>query len=318
MITGGAGLLGSHLVPLLLDEGAIVRVVDRIPRDHAVNLMSAMDHIDYIEGDLRNPEITDMAFRGTEIVFHLAARVAGAQYVQLHDLDIGLDNARIDVNVFESTLKHKPSVLLYASTGGVYDKSKQDTLPTSESQAWRGEPVNLYGMAKLLGERLATRVAERIGTRLAIVRLFSVYGPGEDYGETSRVIPDLIRKILLKEPFIIWGDGSQIRNFLYVADAANALVSAVKNISRIDKRPINIGSEKSITIKELALMLREISPYPEKPTPIFDPSKPLGAIQMIPDISAARASLDWRPKVPLEEGLRKTFDWYRNIFVPQQ
>lgn len=314
MVTGGAGLIGSYLVRSLLEKGAAVRVVDLADPGSARNLSDCIKEVEFVQGDLRRDGIARSAVKNIDILYHLAARVSGAQYTQSHELAIGLDNMDIDRTVLGAVRKERVPVFLYASSAGVYDRTEAVRIPTPETEAWRGEPDSLYGMVKLVGERMSLLVGKEIGTRVAIARLFPTYGYGEDRSESGRVIPHLIRKILRKEPYVIWGDGSNTRTFLHVTDAVRALTTMAEKIDKVDRVPVNVGSPDATTIRDLAFMIAELSPYSSKSSPTFNMSKSAGSVSMVPDIALIEALTGWTPAVPLKRGLTELFEYYRRVY----
>lgn len=314
LITGGAGLLGSHLAKHFLKKGASVKVIDMTARELARNLRDCMNEIEYVEGECKEKQLVQRAMQGMDIVCHQAAKVGGALYTQSHELEIGLGNLEIDRCVIEAARNERPLIFQYTSSAGVYDKTKGARIPTPESEAWRGEPDSLYGMMKLFGERLSLLVGKEIDADVAITRLFPIYGKGENYSESGRVIPHLIRKVLLKEPYIVWGDGSQLRSFLEVNDATRALVAVLEKIEETSHLVVNVGSPEAITIKDLALMISELSPYSIKAPPIFEPSKSAGSAAMVPDITLLQKLTGWTPEVPLRKGLTELFTYYQDLY----
>ncbi len=166
-------------------------------------------------------------------------------------------------------------------------------------------PEGGYGWAKLLGEIQLSWMKD---IRIGIARIFNVYGENEDLGESAHVVPALIRKAILypEEKFIVWGNGKQSRDFLYVADCVDALI---KLEAKAASPPlvVNIGWDKTVLISELAEKIVELSG--KDIDIIYDPTRPVGPVSRTADITRAVASLGWQPRISLEEGLKRTYAW---------
>ncbi|MHA2642823.1 MAG: NAD-dependent epimerase/dehydratase family protein [bacterium JZ-2024 1] len=309
VITGGAGMLGSCLSRLLLNMGNMVTIYDNFSRGMIENVPPGARLIkcDLLKG-LRHPP------GPIDYVFHLAARVGGVGYIKMSDYQ-SLANAAIDKNVFDFALEAGAKII-YASTACVYPVTRQDytnrSEPLDEDEALHpgAQPESLYGWVKLAGEIALERLTSETGLPSAVLRFFNIYGPGERPDlKTAHAIPALILKAIrarhTSEPITVWGSGKQSRSFLFVEDAARALILAAV---RCDvPRPINIGSPEPITIAGLASMIRDlIAPQAQL---VFDPSEPEGVAGRSPKIDRARSLLLWEPTTPLEVGIEKTYLW---------
>jgi GDP-L-fucose synthase len=164
-------------------------------------------------------------------------------------------------------------------------------------------------MAKRTQEYLAMKYAEEFGMRIAIARPYNAYGPRDDFDpRTSHVIPGLIHRLLAGEdPFVVWGSGNQSRAFLYVEDFARGLMLTAEKYAVAE--PINIGANRETTIRELVELIVALSGL--APQVEYDRSKPEGQPRRNCDTRKMKAVLDWEPEVSLEEGLRRTIEWYR-------
>ena len=365
IVAGGAGLIGCHLVKKLLDEGREVLVVDDLSRGNLQNLKDLEADAPLISADLRDPKQAYEALKGAEVVFHLAARVGSVELLhgsKRAELDALWSNLAIDGNVFRACLEHGVKKLIYASSVSVYPIHTQHRLNvtlsetdldlttldlglrTSDSRLRTViDPEGGYGWAKLLGEIQLSWMAKArqldnsrprtqdFGLRtiqIGIARIFNVYGEGEDFGKTAHVVPALIRKAIRypEEDFIVWGDGTQTRDFLYVSDCVDALIkleaalpSGVQgpktrgNLNPHSPTPnpqplvINIGSDTPVPISVLAEKIVKISGKDIKIK--YDPSKPVGPLSRTANITKAKEILNWKPEVSLEDGLRRTYTW---------
>ncbi len=307
-MTGGAGFIGSNLVRALVRKGRKVVATDNISRGLSQNLQGLP--IKVLHADLRHFDQARNAVEGANCVYHLAARVGSIDY--LHgsntvELDTLQSNLAIDVNVIRACKECNVSKFIYASSVSVYPIDLQQRIGVSfaEQDIQPINPEGGYGWAKLLGEVQL----DLAGTcRSGIARIFNAYGEFTELGKTAQVVPALIRKAINypREDFVVWGDGTQTRNLLYINDCIEALMKLEERASYPPLK-VNIGNPETVTIKELAEMIVSIS---HKKIPIkFDPTKPVGPLSRIPNISKAEKELGWKPETPLRRGLERTYQW---------
>jgi nucleoside-diphosphate-sugar epimerase len=312
LVTGGAGFIGSHLVDALITKGAHIKVVDDLSRGTLQNLNHCNDKIEFYKGDLTNPEIAKNAMQDCEICYHLAAVVGDVRWMNTHPSEI-FKSLLIDHQVIDACRKTDIDKLLYASSACTYPVGLQanaDLPPLKEEDILRigAAPDGDYGWVKLIGEIQCKSYHEIYGTEVAIVRPFNPYGPRESFNsKDSHVIPALIRRALNREnPFIVWGNGEQRRAFTYVTDLVEGIILASEKLS--DAEPINLGEFTDTSIRELAELILKITNCHPKIT--YDTSKPQGVSVRKSDMSKASKLLDWTPKVTLEEGIKRSIDWY--------
>lgn len=310
LVTGGTGFIGSHLVERLLREGAVVSVCGR-SKNRLVTVLGALaSDVKFIEGDLASLDFSQQACRGQEMVFHLAANVAGVGYNSKHPGSILFDNARAGLNILEAAVRSGVERILLTSSACVY--RRHCAIPTPETEGFLDdpEPSNLgYGWAKRFLEVQARCYVEEYPIKVALPRPYNAYGPRDDFDwETSHVIPALIRKVVEgHNPLEVWGDGSQTRSFLYVTDFVEGLMLTMEHYAECD--PINIGASEEVTIADLIKLIIQLAGSQTELA--FDLSKPGGQPRRIGDYSKAHELLGFEAKVPLREGLRRTIDWYR-------
>lgn len=312
VVTGGAGFIGSHLVSRLLQSGREVVVADNLQRGSRQNLIDAGVDKSYASVDLRRYDETVRILRGAETVFHLASYVGGVGYLHSdprQELLSFREIALIDSNVFQACLANSVKKLVYTSSVSVYPMSKQmsSNCCLRETDTTPYDPEGGYGWGKLMGEIQVAWLSH--ASPAGIIRFFNVYGINENLDETSHVASALIRRAVLfpRERFVVWGDGSQERGLLYVDDAVDALLACeLRGCS--DPPPIfNISLDSTITVRELASKIVAISG--KSIVPVFDASKPTGAISRGADISRAKEILNWRPRTSLDDGLMRTYQW---------
>lgn len=314
LVTGGAGFIGSHLVDRLVALGSNVTVIDDLSRGKLENLNNSFSRIKFIRADLSKEEC-QAYFENQDFVFHLASIVGGVKKMSTRQT-LSAIIPIIDRNVYEASIKYGIKKVLYTSTACVYPVFLQTKdyenyfLKEEDVFAQGAKPESIYGWSKLYGEILGHRYHEEFGLNVVIVREFNVYGEREDFNpETSHCIPALVKRALEQErPFTVWGTGEQSRSFLYVSDAIEGMILAMKKIS--DATPINFGTQERIKIKDLALKILQISGHNVKP--VFDSSAPMGVFTRAPDITRAKRILQLEPKVNLDEGIKRVIKWYKD------
>ena len=319
VVTGGAGFIGSNLTRMLLDQGRHVIIADDFSRGSRLNLSDLDIQIDYQKVDLKDYSQALKVTKGADTVFHLASRVGsvdtlhGSEMVELATLQ---NNLIIDTNTFRACIKNGVKKIVYASSVSVYPIHLQtrpnavftedDCLtPDGETEIPISNPEGGYGWAKFLGE---IQLSWMKGVKVGIARIFSIYGENGALGDHPHVVLSLISKAIRypEEEFIVWGDGKQSRDFLYVKDVCRGLIKLEEKASN---PPIiaNLGGDKAVSIEELAEKIVRIS---EKGMKIkFDTTRPSGPNSRTSNITKARRILDWEPQFSLEEGLKQTYEW---------
>jgi len=297
-------------VKRLVDEDREVVVADDFSRGSVRNLLDLGVHIECPMIDLRDYVGALEVVEGADVVFHLAARVGGVEYLhgsELAELRTLQDNLVIDANVFRACVEAGVKKIVYASSVSVYpiDLQQKPGVVLSEDDLGYYNPEGGYGWGKLLGEIELGWMGD---VDMGIVRIFTAYGPCEPLDETAHVVPALVRKAIMypEEEFVVWGSGDQTRSFMYVSDCVEALIRLEEKASN-PPIIVNVGSDKEVPIRTLAERIAEISGKDVKI--VYDPTKPVGPTSRTADISKARASLGWQPKIILDEGLRRTYLW---------
>lgn len=313
LVTGGAGFIGSHVVEKLVVRGAKVTVLDTLQNGSKDNLQSVAKEITLIKGDCTNPEDALKSCTGQDIVMNIAARVGGIEYNRTHQATMLRDNLLIGTVMIEAARKANVERFLAVSSACVYPR--ECSVPTPESEGFMSEPEPTnggYGWAKRMSEKLAEYYAEEFGMKVGIVRPYNCYGPRDHFDPAvSHVIPALIKRVFDGEnPVTVWGDGNQTRAFLYVDDMAEGMITAIENYPTPD--PINLGTDDEISIKELITKIIAISGINTKVE--FDTTKPNGSPRRNSDNKKAIEQTGFVAKTSLDDGLRKTIDWYRNNF----
>ena len=312
LVTGGAGFIGSHLVEELLRRApkAKVTVADNLSSGHKGNLSAVAKKVRLLQADFLKPADCAKACKGQQVVLNLAARVAGVGYNSAHPATMFRDNMRMTLNMLEAAREAKARRFLVVSSACVY--RRDCAIPTPESEGFEGlpEPTNEgYGWAKRMAEMLGASYAREFGLEVAIARPYNAYGPRDHFDSAeNHVIPSLVRRFARGEdPVRVWGDGSASRAFLFVEDAARGLLDAAERCPDAD--PVNLGTDEEVTVRALAETIKRLSG--SKARLEFDPSKPSGQPRRNCDTRKALAKAGFAAKVGLEEGLRRTVEWYR-------
>jgi len=310
LVTGGASFIGSHLVDALVERGARVHVVDDLSSGRLGNIEEHLKNgrITFLEADLREPGITRAAMKGVQVVFHLAADHGGRGYVDLHQAGPA-SNLFLDGLVFWEAQKAGVEKVVYASSGCVYPNYMQTD--TSKEIYLREEDVkpphdadNMYGWAKLMAELTLQAYHREYGMGAASCRYFTVYGPRGV--ENHAVIAMIARAFVRQNPFEVWGNGQQIRNWTYVDDIVSGTILAAEKIH--DGTAINLGTMERVRVIDAARMVLDYAGH--KAEIRLRPDMPTGPANRVADNHLAKKLLGWEPKTLFREGLRKTMDWY--------
>ena len=306
VVTGAGGFIGSHLCRYLKAKGHWVRAVD-IKWDNYITGYAN----EYLTADLRDPRSSRMAVKGMDYVYNLAANMGGIGFITAVKAEVMRDNVLINVNMLEAARKSRVARYFYSSSACVYPTYKQESpevTPLKECEAYPADPDNEYGWEKLFSERLCLNYKEEFGLETRIARFHNIYGPEGTYeGGREKAPAALCRKIAeAADPgtITLWGDGKQTRSFCYVDDCVRGIDSLVN--SDHDK-PLNIGSDRLVTINELADMIIKISG--KEIVKSYDLTKPQGVRGRNADLTLVKKLIGWKPSVPLELGLEKTYRW---------
>jgi len=310
LVTGGSSFIGSHLVDQLVERGARVRVVDDLSSGRLENIRRhlANGHAEFLEADLREPGVARNAMQGIDTVFHLAADHGGRGYVDLHQAGPA-SNFFLDGLVFAEALKAKVKKVVFASSACVYPNYLQSDVNeeiylTEDLTKGPNDADNMYGWAKLMAEFTLQAYARERGLKAASCRYFTVYGPRGV--ENHAVIAMIARAFVGQNPFEVWGDGTQIRNWTYIDDIVEGTRLAAEKID--DGTAVNLGTMERVRVLDAAKMVCEYTGH--KAEIKLRPDMPTGPLNRVADNSLAKKLLGWEPQVKFREGLRRTVDWY--------
>ena len=312
LVAGAAGLVGSNLLGRLLAEGAKVRATL-----HRKEPVIEDRRIDYVRCDLTRPEDCRRAVAGMQYVYLCAASTSGAAAINATPMIHVTPNVLINSLMLEAA--HEAEVEKFLWLGSTVADPVSDK-PMREEQVMEGEPYEKYfyaGWAKRFTEVLCRMYGEKLPKKMTtiVLRPTNIYGPHDDFEfATSHVIPALIRKCVERwNPLEVWGDGSEVRDVIYVDDMVEAMLLATQRISSYTA--INIGLGKGHSVKEILGDILEVDGY-EDAKVRFDPSKPTTIPLRLIDTHKAESLLGFRAKVGLREGLKRTIEWYRESRKP--
>lgn len=304
LVTGGAGFIGSHLVEALVAGGCRVTVLDDLSSGRESNLAPVAGRINFMRGSICDCRMVAKAAAGCEVVFHLAAVVSVPKTV-----DDPLGSAAVNeigsLNVLEAARGARARRVVFASSSAVY--GDDPTLPKREDMT--PNPLTPYAVQKLVVEYYLRVYQSLYGLETVGLRFFNVFGPRQDPSSPySGVISIFMNKALNGELPVIYGDGGQSRDFVFVEDVVQALISAANSPSAPSK-VFNVGTGKSLTISGLWVMIAVLSGSRAKP--VNRPPRPGDIPHSLSAIDSAAADLGFLPRVSLERGLGLTLDWYR-------
>lgn len=303
LVTGGTGFIGSHLCEKLLEQGEQVICLDNNFSGSKKNIEHLMSNTNF---EFIRHDITTPIYLEVDQIYHLACPASPRAY-QYNGIKTLKTNILGTLNVLGIAKRTNARILL-TSTSEVYG----DPLISPQTEEYFGN-VNpngirsCYDEGKRAAESLMFEYYRNHRTEIRIARIFNTYGPKMDKND-GRVISNFINQCLQGDPITIYGDGEQTRSFCFIDDQVSGLI---KLMNREHQGPINIGNPSELSIKYLAFKIREMtqsnSEIEFKDLPSDDP------LQRRPDISRAKSLLEWSPTVELEEGLRRTIDYFRNL-----
>lgn len=312
LLTGAAGFIGSFLAEKLVKSGENVVVFVRKGAS-LENLSNVSSKIEVREGDLTVKSDVVGAFRNISFVYHLAARVEGVAYNIKHQADMFSTNVLMGINVLEAAKENKIKKLLMVSSACVYPRFCKIPTPESEGFVDDPEPTNFgYGWSKRVLEVAARTYNMQYGMEVALVRPYNAYGERDHFEDPdAHVIPALIKRVFSGEnPFVVWGDGKTTRSFVYAGDLAEGMIRGMK---KGNLTPVNLGTNEEISIKDLVKLILKTSG--KNPKVLFDTSRPSGQPRRNCDTTLAKKLLGFEAKVRLEEGLKRTIEWYRKKYL---
>lgn len=306
LITGAGGFVGSHLVTYLSGMDYEVRGIDlKYPEFEPSTAQ------EFVLGDLRNPIVCADAMRNIDVVYHLGASMGGIGFITKELASIAYDNTMIDLNMLKAATDAKVWRFFFSSSACAYNTRLQEESggpPLREQDAWPACPERGYGLSKLYTEELCAYFNHDYGLDVRIARFHNCYGPKGAFAGGKEKAPAALCRKVAEAPgggtITVWGDGNQTRSFLYVDDCVEGIYRLLHSGH---SEPLNLGSDRLISIGDLAKMIIEIS---GKTLDLeFDPTKPQGVRGRNSDNEIMRQVLGWEPTTTLEDGLAETYFW---------
>jgi len=307
LVTGGAGFIGSHIVDTLLNKGCRVNVIDNLTTGSLSNLEHIKNRMTFYQGDIQDKEVLNRAIKECDTVFHEAAMVSVPQTVA-NPVESAMINDIGTLTVLETARKNHVKRVVLASSSAVYGDDPK--LPKHENMTLK--PLTPYAVQKLTNEYYARIYYDLYGLETVCLRYFNVYGPRQNPSSPySGVISIFMSKAISKRAPVIYGDGNQYRDLVFVLDVvkANMLAATTENISG---KVFNIGTEHITTVNRLWEMICQVADLNIKPE--YAPSRAGDIRESVANISYARSELGFEPEYLFEKGLELTFEWYRKNF----
>lgn len=308
LVTGGAGFIGSHLVDALVQRDMQVRVIDNLSTGRLENLERSRDKIDFLEADLNDAVALARAVSGMDCVFHLAA-IASVPRSIAKPMETHTACATATLTLLEACRKAGIRRMVYSGSSSAYGNSTNPTKHESDVPS----AISPYAAAKLAGELYCQAFSAVSEVETVSLRYFNVFGPRQDpASEYSAVIPKFITLMLSGKPPVIFGDGKQSRDFVFVSDVVQAnLKAAEAPADQAAGRVFNIGSGRKTTLLDLVSNLGKLLDVSAKPK--FDKERPGDVRESLADISEAAKHIGYQPQIDFEEGLRLSIDYYRSL-----
>lgn len=303
LVTGGGGFIGSHLVPRLLEAGHDVRVLDNFATGHRWHLQGVMDDIELVEGDIQSSDIARAAVRGCEVIFHQAALRSIPRSID-DPMASNAINSVGTLNLLVAARDQGTRRFVYASSSSVYGANP--ALPRTEDL--RTDPISPYAVAKLASEGFCRAFSEVYGLETLTLRYFNVFGPRQDpKSKYAAVIPKFITSVLAGERPVIYGDGSQSRDFTYIDNVIKGNMQALEAPVGGGEQ-INLACGDRITLRHLVDSLERITG--RSIAPVHEDPRPGDVLHAHASIERAEALLGYRPVVGFEEGLERTVAFF--------
>jgi UDP-glucose 4-epimerase len=307
LVTGGAGFIGSHIAEAYLRDGWEVAVLDDLSRGHERNVPQGAR---FVRADIRSPEARKTIATGRfDVVNHHAAQI---------DVRVSVDQPAFDshinvvglVNLLEGAGEGGVRRVIFASSGGVV-YGDPETIPTPETAPKL--PVSPYGVSKLAGEYYLRALGALRGFEGIAMRYANVFGPRQDPKSEAGVVSIFVSRLLDRQPLMVFGDGRQTRDYVFVKDVARANVLAstvaLPSGTDLDAPAFNIATSRQRSVLELATSVGEV--MQQKPTLEFAPPRAGELFRSALDVSKAKAVLGWSPQYAFDDGLRELVDWFR-------
>lgn len=306
LVTGGAGFIGSHLVDDLVKNGHSVKILDDFSSGSVNNILGFFNYKNFkmIRGSVTDMELVRKATADVDVVFHLAAQIHVDKSI-IEPRRTFEVNTLGTLNILDAALENEVELVVYASTSEVYGSAKH--VPMNEDHPLN--PASPYAASKAAADRLCFSYYNTYKLPVVVVRCFNTYGPRQKDTGYAAAIPKFLRKALPGLPPIIYGDGKQTRDYMYVNDAVNAYKLILKSYENVLGKAVNFGTGKEITIMKLANTVLKLCGNKSKPIHVAPRA---GEVKRLcADISLAQKELGFVPKYTIDQGLKQFLEWYK-------
>lgn len=309
LITGGAGFLGSHLCEKLITKGHTIVCLDNFLNGSLGNIRALLSHrcFKLTSGDVRDFDLLEKTVSsGIDAIIHLAAQIHVDRSV-IEPKETYETNVLGTLHVLELARRYDVEKVIYASTSEIYGSAQY--VPMDEKHPL--DPMHPYGASKLAADRMCHAYIQTYGINICILRLFNTFGPRQKDTGYGGAISIFAKRVLSDRPPIIYGDGKQSRDYLYIEDAVKAYESILESKKPL-KEPINFGTGKDVTILSVANNIIRLFGKKGKIKPVHVAPRPGEVRRLVADNKKARKLLEWKPTYSFNEGLKKFVEWYRN------
>jgi nucleoside-diphosphate-sugar epimerase len=305
LVTGGAGFIGSHIAAQLIESGLKVRIIDNLSTGYEKNVEAIGGDLDFVRADVGDEEALNKVLRDVELIFHEAAIPSVPRSVE-HPAETHQASVDATFKLLLAARDHNVRRVIYAASSSAY--GDQPELPKREDM--RPAPLSPYAAAKLVGEYYCQVFTRVYGLETVSLRYFNVFGPRQDpTSQYSGVISRFMKALLDDEQPVIYGDGEQSRDFTYISNVVDANLRAAESAGAVGEI-INIANGHRTTLNELLEAMKRVTGK-SKITARYEAPRTGDVRDSLADLSQARTLLGYQPQVSLEEGLRRTFDWWQ-------
>ena len=306
LITGGAGFIGSHLAEDFVKNGYSVKIIDDFSSGSVNNILGLFNYKNFkmIRGSITDKELISKATSNVNVIFHLAAQIHVDRSIiePRHTFEV---NTLGTLNILDAALENDIELVVYASSSEVYGSAKY--VPMDEDHPLN--PASPYAASKVAADRLCFSYYNTYKLPIVVVRCFNTYGPRQRDTGYAAVIPKFIRRALSGLPPVIYGDGKQTRDYMYIKDAVSAYKLVMKSYENVVGKAVNFGTGKEIAILELANTILDLCEKEETPTHVAPRA---GEVKRLcADVSLAKKELGFTPKYTIKTGLKQFLKWYK-------
>ena len=311
LITGGAGFIGSHLAQHFVEKGYLVKILEDFSSGIVNNIQGLFNYRNFklIRGDVRDKEIVRKSTADIDFVFHLAAQIHVDRSITDPRETFEI-NALGTLNILDAAIENDVELIVYASSSEVYGSAMY--VPMDEKHPMN--PASPYSASKVAADRLCFSYYNTYKLPIVIVRCFNTFGPRQKNTGYAAAVPLFVHRVFQNLPPVIYGDGTQTRDYMYIKDAVRAYEKVLDSYENVLGKAINFGTGKELSILKLGEVVvdicNRISGQTHNLKPVHAPPRPGEVKRLCADINLARSLLDFEPEYSAEQGLQEFVDWY--------